>query len=128
MNLIPSNASCPAVRHMVRGVRNFPLSWNSYKKGSTIAILSAVLLTVAFAITLVIALPVMDASLSTTKRSVFDDCFNLGFEDGEAVGCNAAINGRRRYLFFIASYDWNAPEGRSLGKGRHGIPNNESDL
>jgi hypothetical protein len=31
------------------------------------------------------------------KKDVWNDCFNLGYEDGEASGCNAASgnNGKR---------------------------------
>jgi hypothetical protein len=34
----------------------------------------------------------------SAERSVFDDCFNLGFQDGESAGCNAASgNSKREY-------------------------------
>ncbi|KAF7342845.1 hypothetical protein MSAN_02000600 [Mycena sanguinolenta] len=40
---------------------------------------------IALAVGVVSATPV-----SVTARDVFDDCFNLGYEDGESSGCNAA--------------------------------------
>ncbi|KAJ7574120.1 hypothetical protein C8J56DRAFT_1065108 [Mycena floridula] len=58
---------------------------------------SAFLLATVLATTSVIASPVVEAT-AMTERSVRDDCFNEGFEDGEAAGCNAASNGRRREL------------------------------
>ncbi|KAF7331538.1 Hydrophobin [Mycena kentingensis (nom. inval.)] len=44
----------------------------------------------------VAAAPAPASEAAVAARSTFDDCFNLGFQDGEAAGCNAASgNGRR---------------------------------
>ncbi|KAJ7290013.1 hypothetical protein C8J57DRAFT_1458717 [Mycena rebaudengoi] len=55
--------------------------------------LSALLITLALG--LVSAAPAVEGVVA--ERSVFDDCFNLGFQDGEAAGCSAASgNGKRK--------------------------------
>ncbi|KAJ6524168.1 hypothetical protein B0H19DRAFT_1276619 [Mycena capillaripes] len=54
--------------------------------------LSALLLTLALG--LVSAAPAAEGAVA--ERSVFDDCFNLGFQDGESAGCNAASGNRKR--------------------------------
>ncbi|KAJ7800032.1 hypothetical protein B0H14DRAFT_3491037 [Mycena olivaceomarginata] len=58
--------------------------------------ISALLL--AFAMRVVSAAAVAnDSTLSLGQKDVWNDCFNLGYEGGEASGCNAASgnNGKR---------------------------------
>ncbi|KAJ6472532.1 hypothetical protein C8R45DRAFT_1013260 [Mycena sanguinolenta] len=48
---------------------------------------------IALAVGLVSAAPVVEDVVAA--RSVSGDCFNLGFEDGESSGCNAASGNNR---------------------------------
>ncbi|KAF7342830.1 hypothetical protein MSAN_01999000 [Mycena sanguinolenta] len=43
---------------------------------------------IALAVGLVSAAPVAEDAVAA--RDVFNDCFNLGYEDGESSGCNSA--------------------------------------
>ncbi|KAJ7290012.1 hypothetical protein C8J57DRAFT_1705521 [Mycena rebaudengoi] len=54
--------------------------------------LSALLITLALG--LVSAAPAVEGVVA--ERSVFDDCFNLGFQAGESAGCNAASGNSKR--------------------------------
>ncbi|KAJ7257763.1 hypothetical protein C8J57DRAFT_1516645 [Mycena rebaudengoi] len=69
---------------------------------------SAILL--AFAMGAASAAVAADGSFS--KRSVWTDCFNLGYEDGEASGCNAASGNSKRDLVELAL---TCPGGTTLG-------------
>ncbi|KAJ7920016.1 hypothetical protein B0H13DRAFT_2656541 [Mycena leptocephala] len=54
--------------------------------------LSALFITLALG--LVSAAPVAEGVVA--ERSVFNDCFNLGFQDGVGAGCNAASGNSKR--------------------------------
>ncbi|KAJ7257761.1 hypothetical protein C8J57DRAFT_1647524 [Mycena rebaudengoi] len=71
--------------------------------------ISAILL--AFAMGAASAAIAADSSFSS-KRSVWNDCFNLGYEDGEASGCNAASGNNKRELVELAL---TCPGGTALG-------------